>query len=120
MVVPQELSGGCEEGWIAVSSKRTLWILKSTKNQVNEKTTYEPPVVSPPQVITVPYSSLFYEGENIVEEQKNEDKEIVQIEMEENVEGTTFKQNKKDPDQEYYLDKKGELKLLLVQSVLPK
>ena len=57
MVIPQELSGECEEGWTVVSSRRILWSLKSIKNQVHEKTTCEPPVVSPPQVITVPYSN---------------------------------------------------------------
>ena len=64
-------------------------------------------MVSPPRVITVPYCdenssiySLFYEDESIVEEQ-----EIVQIEMEENIQGTTNEQNESDTNWEYYIDK---------------
>ena len=70
----------------AKESSNEVQFIKSIKNQVYKKITSDPSVVSPLQVITVPFcdnnssvDSLFHEDESIVEEQEDKDKEIIQV-----------------------------------------
>ena len=81
--------------------------------QIDEEVICDSPVLSPPQVITVPYcdknssiSSFSHKDERPIEESTDNFKEIIPIKTTEDVGVSTSEQSKRDLDRIDYLDKK--------------